>query len=774
MNINDIKPVGTGDFGEIYDQFKGMPKEAAEFLTKKKGGDVQGVFHRNEIGDIDLVWGSHDEHQGLEHMIVDHIIDANDFDSVEEMMDVIDDVINNGKPERLNSQDRTTFVKDGYRVSVNKQYRDKNGEPKYKKNWIVTAFDTKRKEYSKKRSEEDADAKRKEIFGEKETSPKGTLTTPPLNPEADGVTLPPSDVSSEGKDTNNIREKQEKSEKSAIQGLENYSEKDITDLVRQHFDDLAADAGVDIVDMKVIGSRTNGKAKEGSDLDVLVEYKGDMKEDDLFNILNDEENKLYIEGIPVDINPITKGKSGTIEEFMKRNADYNKENEDNSLNFREGESQQVEIGAEQRKFTPKQMRERQAFAERQWRRAHEQAEDTVNKLNLTDNVTVVDIADELPDAKKLSERQRKAKGWYDPETGKIVIVMGNHRSPDDVVRTILHEGVAHHGLRKLFGNNFDTFLDNVHDSATTDVTRQISELADSKYGGDTRKATEEYLARLAEDTDFERANKQGWWQKIKNYFLDMLKELGLPGYDKKLIDLSDNELRYILWRSYENLAEPGRYKKLYDEEAERQKPFHDMIDDMFGNPDFDKATHSRERYDLGDTPEFMKKLGITGDNFSLSFKNIKSHLGKDSDHNLTAKEWHELPDAIKRPFLITSYGDGDGKFRLYTSVKVGNKFAVVGIDVVKTNQGKDKPLLDVNRIKTVFGRDRYVMDNGEKILAYDEKMTPEQEALLRGHNFREYPSIQELSSGGKGTKNNDTLQENQQENAENREKSQKK
>ena len=203
-----------------------------------------------------------------------------------------------------------------------------------------------------------------------------------------------------------------------------------------------------------------------------------------------------------------------------------------------------------------------------------------------------------------------------------------------------------------------------------------------------------------------------------------------------------------------------------------EKPFHDMIDDMFGNPDFDKATHSRERYDLGDTPEFMKKLGITGDNFSLSFKNIKSHLGKDSDHNLTAKEWHELPDAIKRPFLITSYGDGDGKFRLYTSVKVGNKFAVVGIDVVKTNQGKDKPLLDVNRIKTVFGRDRYVMDNGEKILAYDEKMTPEQEALLRGHNFREYPSIQELSSGGKDTKNNDTLQENQQENAENREKSQ--
>lgn len=32
------------------------------------------------------------------------------------------------------------------------------------------------------------------------------------------------------------------------------------------------------------------------------------------------------------------------------------------------------------------------------------------------------------------------------------------------------------------------------------------------------------------------------------------------------------------------------------------------------------------------------------------------------------------------------------------------------------------------------------------IKAYDEKITPEQEALLRGHNFREYPAIQELSA----------------------------
>lgn len=191
-------------------------------------------------------------------------------------------------------------------------------------------------------------------------------------------------------------------------------------------------------------------------------------------------------------------------------------------------------------------------------------------------------------------------------------------------------------------------------------------------------------------------------------------------------------------------------------EQERQKPFHDMIDEMFDNPDFDKSAHSRERYDLGDTPEFMKKVGITGDNFSLSFKNIKSHQNKDSDHSLTKEEWHVLPDAIKKPFLITRRKDADDKFRLYINISHNGHPVAVGVDVKRVNQGKDKPMLEVNSIKTVFGQKGKLSGN-EEIVTYDEKMTPEQEALLRDLDYREYPSIQELS-GGKDTKKSDTLQ----------------
>ena len=69
---------------------------------------------------------------------------------------------------------------------------------------------------------------------------------------------------------------------------------------------------VDIIDIELYGSRTKEAAREDSDLDIILEYKGNIREDDLFNILNEEP--LYIEGIKIDINPIT---GRTIKEYMK-------------------------------------------------------------------------------------------------------------------------------------------------------------------------------------------------------------------------------------------------------------------------------------------------------------------------------------------------------------------------------------------------------------------------------------------------------------------------
>lgn len=70
----------------------------------------------------------------------------------------------------------------------------------------------------------------------------------------------------------------------------------------------------ELVDVVVSGSRCRGLEKAGSDLDVVVEYKGREHEDDLFNAFN--EDGLMIGGIKVDINPITEGRTGTLATYL--------------------------------------------------------------------------------------------------------------------------------------------------------------------------------------------------------------------------------------------------------------------------------------------------------------------------------------------------------------------------------------------------------------------------------------------------------------------------
>ena len=72
------------------------------------------------------------------------------------------------------------------------------------------------------------------------------------------------------------------------------------------------------------------------------------------------------------------------------------------------------------------------------------------------------------------------------------------------------------------------------------------------------------------------------------------------------------------------------------------------------------------------------------------------------------------------------------------------KPVAVGVDVKRVNQGKNKPQLDVNSIKTVFAHHGEI-GGSEVLVTYDKEITPEQQELLRGLNFHEYPTIQELS-----------------------------
>lgn len=54
----------------------------------------------------------------------------------------------------------------------------------------------------------------------------------------------------------------------------------------------------------IVGSRIVGNCREDSDLDIAIQYKGDIREDDVFNELMVEP--LYIYNFKVDFIPIVR------------------------------------------------------------------------------------------------------------------------------------------------------------------------------------------------------------------------------------------------------------------------------------------------------------------------------------------------------------------------------------------------------------------------------------------------------------------------------------
>ena len=86
-------------------------------------------------------------------------------------------------------------------------------------------------------------------------------------------------------------------------------------------DGMGLSEKVELLGARVYGSRSReGLYHEGSDIDVVVSYSGDLKEDAFFNALH--EGGLKIAGIPVDINPISAEQTGTLEEYMENAKEY--------------------------------------------------------------------------------------------------------------------------------------------------------------------------------------------------------------------------------------------------------------------------------------------------------------------------------------------------------------------------------------------------------------------------------------------------------------------
>lgn len=97
---------------------------------------------------------------------------------------------------------------------------------------------------------------------------------------------------------------------------------EIEETVKCHVQAKIDEYGIDatIVDAVIIGSRCRGLERDSSDLDVVVEFSTNEREDDLYNAFN--EDGLHIGDVKVDINPITAQRTGKLENYLPQAESY--------------------------------------------------------------------------------------------------------------------------------------------------------------------------------------------------------------------------------------------------------------------------------------------------------------------------------------------------------------------------------------------------------------------------------------------------------------------
>lgn len=101
------------------------------------------------------------------------------------------------------------------------------------------------------------------------------------------------------------------------EAIEKYVKEKVLEILAEN--DMPVD---EIVGLALVGSRSRGEECEDSDLDFVLEYRGEEREDDFFNLL--KEYELEVGGISLDISPIKEEKTGTLAEFLIRAEDYMK------------------------------------------------------------------------------------------------------------------------------------------------------------------------------------------------------------------------------------------------------------------------------------------------------------------------------------------------------------------------------------------------------------------------------------------------------------------
>lgn len=265
----------------------------------------------------------------------------------------------------------------------------------------------------------------------------------------------------------------------------------------------------------------------------------------------------------------------------------------------------------------------------------------------------------------------KVSGWFDPTSKKAFIYLPHITSEADLDRSILHEVIAHKGIRGLFNTeaDYNRFLDDIWNNIMSDEAKKMElDYVGTDFTSEEnrrRAAADEFIAHYAErNTSIVKELDDNVWSRIveavKRIIEDMVGQ-DIWEADVDVVTPFDSILRDSLAEFVKNRPSPARKKA----EAKTKAPTRGSkkIED-FGEK-IGGARKDMVRSKVNDTAKLsssdLKTLGNTDK--ILSAANVIKSFHKGEMDEKTARTFLALGQVAKRKMygstlvLLTKYRD---------------------------------------------------------------------------------------------------------------------
>ena len=448
---------------------------------------------------------------------------------------------------------------------------------------------------------------------------------------------------------------------------------DLTDMVKADIENILQEADVspeefNFEDIRVYGSYTKGKNKETSDLDFIVQYTGTMKEDAAFNLLHDED--LTIEDkngrtVTIDINPINRELSGTIDEHIgQEGVEYYQSVDtagtNNSAEISAAKKEWEEKGVES-KFFKKWFGDSKVVDESGkplvvYHGTNAQF-DTFSYDKIGTNGTVEGVGfyftDDADTAAGYKKQSGEVKECY-LSIQKPLRHNSHYLSFEDVKNII--QKAAELQSEEYEEDLKDSFVSNYADTYSMNFEDAVEEAAYMIYAED--KTDTDILGEIAYAANSEFANRAttlitGYDGVITNGYGDLGK-----GGGKFYIPFNPEQIKSVDNKGTFDKSNPNIYYQNvgtnYQEQAQdiknnlEYKKFVNKV--LTGN--LSQQEKSKPLY-IGKTPAKLIEAGLPDNTVSIGYKVIeKAQNNKNADHNLSKETISKVWEALKNPIAV--------------------------------------------------------------------------------------------------------------------------